>query len=191
MTDIKSKSLSEELLNHIHELPQGESIDKCIQCGTCSGSCPTSSAMEYGPREIIAALRADMLDRVLKSNTVWLCASCYSCSVRCPAKIPFTDIIYELKRLGIKHGIYPHKNTNSVMAQAFMEVTTKYGRNAETDLLRKFYLRTNPFKMIFQLPLVMRLFMRGRLGFFPHKIKGLKNFRKMILAADGNKEVLK
>jgi heterodisulfide reductase subunit C len=186
VTDIKTQSLSEELLKHVRELPQGESIDKCIQCGTCSGSCPTSSAMEYGPREIISALRADMLDRVLKSNTVWLCASCYSCSVRCPAKIPFTDIMYELKRLGIKHGIYPRKNTNSVMAQAFTEVTTKYGRNAETELVRKFYLRTNPFKMFLQVPLAMKMFIRGRLGFFPHKIKGIDGFRKMLSAVDGN-----
>ena len=191
MTKTKTQSLSEELLRHVHELPQGESIDKCIQCGTCSGSCPTSSAMEYGPREIISALRADMLDRVLKSNTIWLCASCYSCSVRCPAKIPFTDIMYELKRLGIEHGMYPRKNTNSVMAQAFTEVVTKYGRNAETELIRKFYFRTNPFKMLFQLPLVVRMLKRGRLAFFPHKIKGLEGFRKMISAADGNNEVQK
>ncbi len=46
MTDIKTQSLSEELLEHVRALPKGESIDKCIQCGTCSGSCPTSSAME-------------------------------------------------------------------------------------------------------------------------------------------------
>ena len=47
-------------------------------------------------REIIAALRAGMLDRVLNSNTVWLCTSCYSCYVRCPAGIPYTDVMYEL-----------------------------------------------------------------------------------------------
>ena len=75
MATMQAKDLSREFLRQVHELPQGEKIDQCIQCGTCSASCPTSAAMEYGPREIIAALRAGMLDRVLKSNTVWLCAS--------------------------------------------------------------------------------------------------------------------
>jgi len=186
MVSTTSQKLSEEFLKNIRELPNGESIDKCIQCGTCSGSCPTSGAMEYGPREIIAALRAGMLDRVLKSNTVWLCASCYSCAVRCPAKIPFTDIMYELKRLGIKHKIYPRRNTNSVMSRVFTEVVSKYGRNAEAELIRKYYFRTNPLKMLGQLPLTLKLVLRGRLDFFPHKIKGLNDFKKMIAAAEDN-----
>jgi heterodisulfide reductase subunit C len=145
--------------------------------------------MEYGPREIIAALRAGMLDRVLRSNTVWLCASCYLCSVRCPAKIPFTDVMYELKRLGIKHGIYPKDTTNAVMAKAFVEVVDNHGRNAETKLLRKYYLRTNPFKILGQLKLVLKLLGRGRLEFFPHTIKGIEGLRKMVAAGKENNKI--
>jgi len=167
-------------------LPQGKSIDKCIQCGTCSGSCPTSSAMEYGPREIIAALRAGMLDRVLRSNTVWLCASCYCCAVRCPAKIPFTDIMYELKRLGVKHGIYPRRDTNAVMSKVFTEVVSKYGRNAETELAVKYFLRTNPLRMLGQTGMVMKLLTRRRLDFIPHRIRGIDGLRKMVAATEDN-----
>jgi heterodisulfide reductase subunit C len=184
VTNIKAKSLSEELLKHVRELPKGESIDRCIQCGTCSGSCPTSSAMEYGPREIIAALRAGMLDRVLKSNTVWLCASCYSCSVRCPAKIPFTDIMYELKRLGIKHGIYPKNCTNAKMSKAFIAVVNKHGRNAEVQLIARYYLSTNPFNGLGQIGMALKMFSRGRLDMFTHTIKGIKGLQKMIAATE-------
>jgi heterodisulfide reductase subunit C len=181
---IKGSSLSEELLEHVHELPQGKSVDKCIQCGTCSGSCPTSGVMEYGPREIIAALRAGMLDRVLRSNTVWLCASCYSCVVRCPAKIPFTDVMYELKRLGVKHEIYPRRDTNAVMSKVFTEVVSKYGRNAESELAAKYFLRTNPLRVFGQTRMVMKLLTRHRLDFVPRKIKGIEGLRKMIAAIE-------
>jgi len=182
----QAKDLSREFLRKVRELPKGEKIDQCIQCGTCSASCPTSAAMEYGPREIIAALRAGMLDRVLKSNTVWLCASCYSCSVRCPANIPFTDVMYELKRLGIKYGIYPKRTTGAVMAKAFVEIVGKYGRNAEPWLIRKYYFRTNPLKMVGQLKLTSKLMARGRLDFFPHTIKGIDGLQKMVAAAEEN-----
>ena len=180
----QSDNLGQEFLRRVRALPQGETIDRCIQCGTCSGSCPTSAAMEYGPREIIAALRAGMLDRVLKSNTVWLCASCYSCSVRCPAKIPFTDVMYELKRLGVKYGMYPPRTTNAMMAGAFAEVVDKHGRNPETKLLRKYYMRTNPFKGLGQLGLVFNLFRRGRLALLSHTIKDIAGLRKMMAAAE-------
>jgi heterodisulfide reductase subunit C len=182
----KAENLSRELLQSVRALPGGQTIDKCIQCGTCSGSCPSSGAMEYGPREVIAALRAGMLDRVLKSNTVWLCASCYSCSVRCPAKIPFTDVMYELKRLGVKHKLCPSRTASAIMSHAFMEVVNHHGRNAETKLIRKYYMRLNPFQILGQLKLTWRLFTRGRLAFFPYTIKGIDGFRQMVAAAEDN-----
>ncbi|MFC1736060.1 4Fe-4S dicluster domain-containing protein [Candidatus Hydrogenedentota bacterium] len=180
------EELSSIFLDKVRAIPNGEKIDECLQCGTCSASCPTSDAMEYGPREIIAALRAGMLDRVLKSNTVWLCASCYSCTVRCPASIPFTDVMYELKRLGAEHGLYPKGTTNAVMAKAFVESVDKYGRNNEATLIRKYYFRTNFMKAVSQMGLAWRLMSHGRMSFRPHKIKDVAGLRKMLAAIEEN-----
>ncbi len=185
-TNKEDKDLGREFLQHIYELPHGRKINQCIQCGTCSASCPTSGAMEYSPRQIIASLRAGLLERVLNSNTVWLCVSCYFCTVRCPAGIPFTDVMYELQRLGVKHEIYPKEATNAVMARAFVEEVDRYGRNAESELIRKYYLRTNPVKILGQLPLALKLFFSGRLHIFPRKIKGLKGLRKMMATVEEN-----
>jgi len=141
--------------------------------------------MEYSPREIVAALRAGMLDRVLNSNTVWMCVSCYSCAVRCPAGIPFTDVMYELKRLGGQKGL--SKDTNAaIVAQAFVETVDHLGRNAETKLLKKYYLRTNPFKALAQIPLVIKLLVRGRLEIFPKRIKGLAGLHEMMAFIEEN-----
>ncbi len=175
--------LSKEFLQHVYAIPHGEKIKQCLQCGTCTASCPSSAAMEYGPREIIAALRAGMLDRVLDSGTVWLCVSCYSCTVRCPAGIPFTDVMYELKRLEVQKGL--SKDTRAAaMAKAFVDTVDIYGRNMETKLLQKYYLRTNPLKALTQIPLVLKLLLRGRLEFFPRKIKGLDGLQKMMVAIE-------
>ena len=180
------QDLNREFLEGVCKLPDGDKINHCIQCGTCSGSCPTASVMQYSPRQIVAAVRAGKVEKVLGSNTAWLCASCYSCAVRCPAKIPFTDIMYELKRLGAKYGIKPGKITSEAMAESFVEVVDKYGRNAEAQLIRKYYFRTNPFKMLGQIPLTMRLISKGRLEFFSNKIKGLEGLRKMVAKVEEN-----
>lgn len=185
MATATAKELSEEFLEHVYALPHGEKINQCLQCGTCSASCPSSAAMEYGPREIIASLRAGMLDRVLNSRTVWLCVSCYSCTVRCPAAIPFTDVMYELKRLEIDKGL-AQDSRGARMAQAFAETVDQYGRNVEIKLLSKFFLRTNPLKALMQIPLAMRLFFKGRLELFGRKIKGLEGLHQMLAAIEEN-----
>ncbi len=185
MTTAKAEELSRELLENVYELPHGEKINECIQCGTCSASCPSIAAMEYGPREIVASLRAGMLDRVLNSNTVWLCVSCYSCTIRCPAGIPFADVMYELKRLEVEKGL-SKDSEGATMAKAFVETVDDHGRSVETKLLRKYFLRTNPFKALPQVPLAMKLFFRGRLEIFGRKIKGLENLHKMLAAIEEN-----
>jgi len=181
-----TKDLDSVFLESVCSIPDGDKIYECIQCGTCSASCPTSDAMDYSPREILAALRAGMLDRVLKSNTVWRCASCYSCAVRCPAGIPFTDVMYELKRLGTQYGLYPKRTPNAVMVKAFMESVDRHGRTHEPELVQKYYLRTNPLKFLSQVSFGLRLLVRGRMAVLAHNIKGVGNLRKMMAAIEEN-----
>ena len=91
-----------EFMNRVHAIPGGDAIKRCIQCGTCSGSCAVSWGMDHSPRQIISMVRAGMRDKVLESSTIWTCASCYACTVRCPQEIKITEIMYILKRLAIR-----------------------------------------------------------------------------------------
>ena len=59
-------------------------LERCIQCGTCGGSCPSGADMEHTPRGLFAMINAGMKNQVLRSNTPWYCVSCYYCTVRCP-----------------------------------------------------------------------------------------------------------
>ena len=74
--------------------------------------------------------------------------------------------MYELKRLEVDEGLAKDAS-GATMAGAFAETVDRYGRNAETELLRKYYLRTGPLRMVKQIPLAMKLFFRGRLEIFP------------------------
>ncbi|MEP0813823.1 MAG: 4Fe-4S dicluster domain-containing protein [bacterium] len=174
------KRLSREFLEHIYRLPDGERIKLCIQCGTCSGSCPTAGSMEFSPREIIAALRAGMLDRVLRTNTVWYCTSCYYCTVRCPQKIKFTDVMYELKRLGIMYGLYPKDSGAPILSRTFAELVDLYGRNPETLLMQKYYFRVGLLKALDNVSMAKDLYWKGRLGLAPKKIKGTAQIQKIL-----------
>lgn len=174
----RAHALSDVFLHAVYGIPGGDKIKECIQCGTCSASCPTSYAMDYTPREIIAAFRAGLLERVLRSNTIWLCASCYSCTVRCPSGIKLTDIMYELKRLAIEFGLAQEGAKAPVLAKLFVNIVDKNGRIAEVPLVSMFMLKTNPLGMLKMIPRAAKLFVRGRMPLLPHRINGTAELKK-------------
>lgn len=86
----KTPSFSETFYTSLFEVDEGERIRTCLQCATCSGICPFGYLMDFPPGKMIATLRADMFENVLKSDTVWMCISCYACTEVCPKQIPLT-----------------------------------------------------------------------------------------------------
>ena len=81
---------TEFIYQFVETVPEGERIRLCLQCGACSGACPFGFVMDFPPHGMIAMLRAGLLDDMLKSDTAWMCVSCYACTEVCPANIPVT-----------------------------------------------------------------------------------------------------
>ena len=80
-----------------------EKILSCINCGTCSGSCPSGRRTAYRTRSIIRrALMGD--ESVLEDVDIWLCSTCYYCYERCPRNIPVTDMIIKLRNIAVEEG---------------------------------------------------------------------------------------
>ncbi len=161
----------------------------CIQCGTCSATCPVSHYMDYTPRRIIAMTRAGFKDEVMRSFTIWLCASCYSCTVDCPKEIKITELMYALKQKAIEEKVYPKRFPIPVLAREFSKNVRNFGRNHEGLLILKMFLKTNPFKLFKMSGLGSKLFFRGRMEILPNKIKGQKqlvNILKSVENGNGN-----
>lgn len=81
---------NEAFYTSLFGVEQGERVRTCLQCGTCSGVCPFGYLMAFPPGRMVAALRAGIFDRVIDTDTVWMCVSCYACTQECPSKIPLT-----------------------------------------------------------------------------------------------------
>jgi quinone-modifying oxidoreductase subunit QmoC len=155
----------------IESVPGCEELTHCIQCGTCSGVCPLSIYMDYTPRQVMELTRSDFKNEVLQSVTIWLCASCYACTVECPKQIRITDIMYELKQRAIKEGVYPKKFAIPVLAQEFYKMSVKQGRVTENFLASIMFMKTNIMAAIGMWKLGLNLFIRGR---FPMKLESIK-----------------
>jgi quinone-modifying oxidoreductase, subunit QmoC len=150
----------------------GEKMFSCIQCGTCSGTCPVSHYMDFTPRRIIAMVRAGFKDEILNSTTIWLCASCYSCTCECPKEIKITDVMYALKQEAMAQRKYPPRFPLPVLAREFFRSVMRTGRNSEGPLMVKLFLKTNPFGMLKNSLLALRLLRTGRMSL---REEGMRN----------------
>jgi heterodisulfide reductase subunit C len=181
LRDIKlEKSMKLDFLDEVYALPGGDKVKDCIQCGTCSGSCPASFKMEKTPREIFSMIRAGMRDEVLASNTIWYCSSCYTCPVRCPKEIKIPDVFYALKRIAIHEGRITRKHKAAALSSCFAKMVNRYGRNSEVRLMAAYFLKADLFGWIGKIPTATKLFFKGRLPLIAHKIKGIKQLRQIV-----------
>jgi heterodisulfide reductase subunit C len=175
--------LDKNFLGEIKEKSYCEEIDRCIQCGTCSSSCPMAEYMDYSPRQIIAMVKHGFKDDVLKSVTPWLCASCYSCQVRCPSQIKITDVMYSLKREAVEASVYPAKLPVTALAQEMHKLIAKNGRNSELWVMVFMYLRLKDFISPFKMTgMGIDLMKTGRLSLKMEKIKDRKQLHTLIKA---------
>ena len=151
-------------IQEICAIPGGEGIRLCIQCGTCSASCPNASRMDHAPREIIAMARADMREEVLSSNSMWFCLSCYLCTVRCPRGVKITDMMHALECTAARQGLSSGQTRTPTMYRGFSDFVYSIGSVPEMGFMTWFYLLSNPLRALKMAPLALSLFRHGRLS---------------------------
>lgn len=156
----------------IHALaPVGETLRNCMQCGSCSATCASAFAMDYTPRQLWHMARLGMKDNVLNSKTLWLCSTCYSCTLRCPRDLPLTETIGTLKRLAEQEGIQGHKESRNFY-HAFLETVRRYGRTSEVEIMVRYFLTTNPLLAVDYVPLALAMLRHGKVPLNLPKVTG-------------------
>lgn len=172
-------SFSDEIANLLYAA-HGNPIQTCIQCGTCSGTCPVVGYMDHTPRRLIAMIRADLKDEVLASNTYWYCASCFHCNVRCPRDIDIAGMMYGLKRYSMWKGQYKEGLIGPVFSETFVKTILRSGRSYEPVLAPSYMLSFNLREFLQEAVTATGLMLKGRLPVLPPRIKRLEKFRKMV-----------
>jgi len=76
----------------------------CIQCGTCTGSCPSGRRTAWRIRQIFLKTLTGLRMDALAAEDLWNCTTCYTCQERCPRKVKTTDIVRALRNLAVREG---------------------------------------------------------------------------------------
>jgi quinone-modifying oxidoreductase subunit QmoC len=158
-------------------------LDRCIQCGTCSGSCPSAADMDHSPRAIFALVRAGLRDEALASNTPWMCVSCYTCTVRCPQDVHIPDVMYALKAIASRQRKPPNPVATS-FSQTFVGNIRRYGRSYEIGLVTRHYLHYYLRRLPAMAPMGVAMVTSGRMGLMPHRIHDVAGLRAILARAE-------
>ncbi|MBI4304140.1 MAG: 4Fe-4S dicluster domain-containing protein [Chloroflexi bacterium] len=157
-------------IDEISAIPGGEAIRLCIQCGTCTASCPNADRMEHTPSQLIAMARAGLRREVLSSNAMWYCLSCYLCTVRCPRGIKPTELMHAFESLAVSSGLSNRQTMTPAMYQNFSYFVRHTGNLPEAGFMFRYYRSTNPLRALDMLPVAMSLLRHGRLSFGARKL---------------------
>jgi len=117
----------------------GDEVKTCIQCGTCSASCPMAHLMEDPIRKLIKFVLEGMKEEALESKTIWLCTSCLLCTVRCPRNIKPMAVVSALKQIYESEG---RRCIDSVFEGIFARQIQSRGRVSEVLLSAEYLIRS-------------------------------------------------
>ncbi len=160
----------------------GEKVSQCYQCGKCSAGCPISFKMDYLPNQIIRMVQLGMEKEALRSQTIWLCASCQICTSRCPREIDIAEIMDYLRRQAYKRDIIPTEDTEiPLFNKIFLKNVEMFGRLFEMGLIGMYNMFSGEFFK--DVPLAPLMFRKGKIGILPHRVKNLKEMRKIFKRA--------
>jgi heterodisulfide reductase subunit C len=127
-------------------------------------------------------IRAGMREQVLRSNTPWICVSCYHCVVRCPQDVHITDVMYTLKGLAIREHLFADSKAPD-FSTTFIGMVESYGRSYELGLATRHYLKHFPLRLAGMAQMGLGMLSRKRMDVRPHRIHGLAQLQAILARA--------
>ncbi|MDP2744782.1 MAG: 4Fe-4S dicluster domain-containing protein [Dehalococcoidia bacterium] len=173
------------------EKQSGENVSRCYQCGKCTAGCPVAYRMDLGPRRVIRSVQLGLKDEALKSNAIWFCVSCLTCSARCPREIDIARVMESVRLLAVREGIKPAEEQINLFHKLFLDNIKALGRINELLLGGLYNLKSGHLTQ--DLPLFLQMVPRGKISFVPRRAPGTAELGaifervRALRAQEGNK----
>ncbi|SLM28061.1 HdrD2 [Desulfamplus magnetovallimortis] len=137
----------------------------CMQCGTCTGTCPNADAMDLTPRHLWRMVLMDRADEIFESQTFAYCSTCYFCTLKCPRGLPLTRAMSMLKEVAYKNDVKTFRKSGAFYG-SFMESVRRHGRVRESEFMTLYFLEMkNPLLPFDFASLGLKLMSKNKVSF--------------------------
>jgi heterodisulfide reductase subunit C len=132
--------------------------------------------MDYTPRQVIRLLQLEMVDEALQAASIWMCATCETCTTRCPRGVDIASLMDTLRREALRRGIITDRKV-AIFNETFLRSVASFGRVFEVGLMMEYNLKTGQF--LKDTELGMPMMQRGKMHLLPEMIKCRDGIRKI------------
>ena len=92
---------------------------QCYQCGECSSGCPMAADMDVLPNQVIRLIQLGQEDAVMAAESPWVCASCFTCYVRCPKDVRIAQVMEAVRLWHLRRATHgDHFNISDLPEEA-------------------------------------------------------------------------
>jgi heterodisulfide reductase subunit C2 len=153
----------------------------CYQCRKCTNGCPVTFAMDLYPDQVIRKVILGQRDEVLRCSTIWVCATCETCTTRCPNDVKIAEIMDCLKEMATRQNISVPQPQVRTLHQAFLKNIRRHGRVFEGELMAEYLIASGQLMPKFKdgtlmddVKLGINLLRKGKMSVIPKIHKGRK-----------------
>ncbi len=165
---------------------KGQKLSLCYQCQKCSNGCPVTSAMDILPHRLMRLLALGQIDEVLNSDTIWVCASCETCTTRCPNGIDIAKIMDTLRQECLRRGIDVSQYSVPIFHSTFLSSVKRHGRVHETEMALTYSIKDAGWFGFLKLTgMGFAMFLRGKAKIRPSRVRALAQVRDLFKKAEG------
>jgi heterodisulfide reductase subunit C len=176
METLSIDSIDKDFVKAVED-ESGQYLSHCYQCGNCTAGCPLAFAFDIPVHQIMRLLQLGQKDKVLSSHAIWLCATCETCTTRCPRDIDVAHVMDTLRVMARREGTISEAGIRRFY-DIFLDSIKHYGRLYEVGTLLRYNLRSGKF--FTDAELGPKLLTKGKLHFMPEKIRGAGAVRQIF-----------
>ena len=162
------------------EARSGEKVCRCYHCRKCTNGCPLSFAMDLMPNQVMRMIQLGLEEELLRSKTIWVCASCQTCTTRCPNDIDIAHLMDTLRQLSQESGVPPGEPNVVKFHKAFLGSIRRHGRVSELEMVALYKLAALDLFNFGDTKVAWEMFKRGKLKLLPENVKGKAEVRNMF-----------